>query len=365
MSQKKMLLITPDFPPHKGGVATYLSTFAFYFKEKIEILTQTDPQSHFFDVGVEYPVYRKSLFFKWIWPHWLKMVMYLFLYRHDYRLILVSHLLPVGTAALLAKKLTKIPYVVFIHGMDLRLANTSWKKHYLSAEVLREAQLVVANSKALAKEITNIYRISNVLVLYPCLFPQKDNISVVVKNESVFTLLTVSRLVQRKGHIPVLHALANLKNSGKLSHFLYHIVGHGPMEPILKSLVLELGLEKQVVFHGNVSDDDRGSFYTSADIFIMPVSLDPVDKEGFGLVFIEAAQAGLPSLSTNIEGVNEAIIDGETGILLPDQNEQVLAEAIFTLYSNRSLRQRLSDNARRHAQTFLFDVQMKKIEPYL
>jgi len=307
MSQKKILLITPDFPPHKGGIATYLSTLAFYFKTQIEILTQTDPQAHDFDTEVEYPIRRKSLFYKWIWPHWLKIVTYLFLYRHDYRLILVSHLLPVGTAAFFAKKITKVPYILFVHGMDLRLANKTWRKQQLSTQVLKEAQLVVANSKALAKEITNTYGVSDVLVLYPCLSPQNSKLSPIIKNSSVFTLLTVSRLVERKGHTPVLHALADLKNSGKLSEFIYHIVGIGPVESLLKSLVLELSLEKHVVFHGSVTDEARWNLYNSSDLFIMPVSLDPIDKEGFGLVFIEAAQAGVPSLSTNIEGVDEAM----------------------------------------------------------
>jgi phosphatidylinositol alpha-1,6-mannosyltransferase len=365
MSQKKILLITPDFPPHRGGIATYLSTLATHFKEQIEVVTQTHVQSQSFDTAADYPIYRKSLFYKWIWPRWLKMVTYLFLYRHHYRLILVSHLLPVGTAAFFAKKITKVPYILFVHGMDLRLANKTWSKQQLSTQVLKEAQLVVANSKALATEITNTYGISDVLVLYPCLSPQNNKSSSVIKDPSVFTLLTVSRLVERKGHVPVLRALADLKKSGKFSEFIYHIVGIGPMESLLKSLVLELNLEKHVIFHGSVTDEARWDLYNSSDLFIMPVSLDPIDKEGFGLVFIEAAQAGVPSLSTNIEGVDEAIIDGETGILLADQNRQGLADAIFELYSNKPLRQKLSDNARKHAQTFLCEVQMKKLEPYL
>ncbi|KKR04890.1 MAG: Phosphatidylinositol alpha-1,6-mannosyltransferase [Candidatus Uhrbacteria bacterium GW2011_GWF2_39_13] len=360
-----MLLITPDFPPHKGGIATYLSTLALYFKTQIEILTQTDPQAYLFDTEVEYPIHRKSLFYKWIWPHWLKIVIDLFLYRHNYRIILISHLLPVGTAAFFSKKITKVPYILFVHGMDLRLANSTWRKQQLSTRVLKEARLVVANSKALAKEITNRYGVPDVLVLYPCLSAQNNPLPHVRKDHSIFTLLTVSRLVERKGHIPVLHALADLKRSGKLPEFIYHIVGVGPTEFALKSLVSELSLEKHVVFHGSISDEERWNLYNISDVFIMPVSLDPIDKEGFGLVFIEAAQAGVPSLSTKIEGVDEAIIDGETGILLPDQNTKVLADTLFELYSNRALRQKLSDNARKHAQTFLCEVQMKKLEPYL
>src|SRR3989338_3178300 len=299
MSQKNILLITPDFPPHKGGVATYLSTLADYLKGQIEVVTEPHLQSQFFDSQVGYPIYRKFLLYKWIWPRWLKIVAYLFSHRNHYRLILVSHLLPVGAAAFFAKKLTGIPYIVFVHGMDLRLTKKSWRKRWLTAQIVKQAQVVVANSKSLAKEIRETYGVSQVLVLYPCLSPQADKRSVFIRDPSVFTLLTVSRLVERKGHIPILYALAHLKKSGKLSTFIYHIVGLGPIEPTLKSLVLELDLETDVLFHGSVDDQDRWNFYNSSDLFIMPVSLDPVDKEGFGLVFIEAAQAGLPSLSTN------------------------------------------------------------------
>jgi phosphatidylinositol alpha-1,6-mannosyltransferase len=178
-------------------------------------------------------------------------------------------------------------------------------------------------------------------------------------------VLTVSRLVERKGHQHVLNALAHLRNTGQLTDFVYHIVGEGPMESTLKSMVDALVLNRQVIFHGRVSDQQRKELYAKAHIFVMPVSQDPLDKEGFGLAYIEAASAGVPSIATRVEGVDEAVIDGQTGFLLPSQDEQQLANAILTLAVDGSLREQLGVAAREHAKNFLCQHQMKKLDPYI
>ena len=359
-----MLLITPDFPPNEGGVARYLCAVAEHFKNRIEVLAEPHPLWNTFDPNSGYPIYRAQLLSRFLWPRWLKTVKYLWTYRHRYDVILVSHILPIGSAAWLAKKLTGDPYVVFVHGMDLRLASTSGRKHHLAQRVLRGARLVVANSQALAREISRDFGISEVLVVYPCLstLPLQPT---TLPPSHPFTLLTVSRLVERKGHTHVLNALAHLRGTGQLTEFVYHIVGEGPMEASLRSIVDALGLTSHVTFHGKISDTARQELYATSDVFIMPVSQDPVDKEGFGLVYIEAARSGVASIATQVEGVDEAVVDGQTGLLLPSQDEQQLAQAILTLARNPDLRAQLGAAAREHAKTFTCQNQMSKLDPYL
>jgi phosphatidyl-myo-inositol dimannoside synthase len=364
MSDKKLLLITPDFPPNEGGIARYLQAVAEHFSDRIEVLVAPHPQWHTFDPQAGYPIYRAQLLSHFIWPRWLKTVHYLWKYRSRYDVILTSHLLPIGSAAWLAKKFTGDPYVVFVHGMDLRLARSHSRKLRLAKRVLKDAQLVVANSQALANELARDFGIPEVLVVYPCI-PEPLNPVTPPTHSTPFSLLTVSRLVHRKGHTHVLNALAHLRGTAQLPNFQYHIVGEGPMEASLKTMTQTLGLESYVVFHGAVSDQERDALYAQSDVFVMPVSKDPIDKEGFGLVYIEAAQSGLPSIGTNVPGVDEAIIDAKTGILLPSQDEQQLASAILTLAKNESLRAQLGTAARQHAKGFSCELQMGKLDAYI
>jgi phosphatidylinositol alpha-1,6-mannosyltransferase len=120
-----------------------------------------------------------------------------------------------------------------------------------------------------------------------------------------------------------------------------------------------------VVFHGKVDDVEKGKLYARADLFVMPVGDDPIDKEGFGLVFLEAAQYAIPSLTTNVTGVNEAVVDGKTGIVLPSQDAERLAKAILELSENRDFRIRLGMGAYDHAKKFTCEEQFGKLKPYL
>lgn len=368
MSEKKLLLITPDFPPTEGGIARYLRALAEHFKSRIEVLAEPHSAWSTFDPTAVYPIYRAPLLSRFLWPRWLGTVKYLWSYRQRYDVILVSHILPIGSAAWLAKKFTGDPYVVFVHGMDIRLAMSSSRKRKLATKVLKGAQLVVANSQALARELARDFGIHEVLVVYPCVSlmlstPLKPSTSLMLSTP--FSLLTVSRLVERKGHTHVLNALAHLRGTGELQDFIYHIVGEGPMESSLRSMVETLGLTSHVVFHGHVTDEARQKLYEQSHVFVMPVSQDTQDKEGFGLVYIEAAVAGVPSIATRVDGVDEAVIDGQTGILLESQNEQLLANAILTLARDSSLREQLGEQAREHASTFTCDAQMSKLDPYV
>ncbi|MBI4592185.1 glycosyltransferase family 4 protein [Candidatus Uhrbacteria bacterium] len=364
MSEKKILLITPDFPPNEGGVARYLQTVAEHLKDRIEVLADPHPAWNSFDPNTGYPIYRAPLLSRFVWPRWLKTVQYLWTYRTRYDLVLTSHVLPIGSAAFIAKKLTGTPYIVFVHGMDVRLAS-SHRKRRLATRVLQGARLVVANSQALARELVRDFGIKEVLVVYPCLFSSSFPPFSPHSPVHPFSLLTVSRLVERKGHTHVLNALAHLRGTGELGEFVYHIVGEGPMEASLRSMVDTLGLSSHVMFHGKVSDEERQRLYQESDVFVMPVSQDSIDKEGFGLVYIEAAAAGLPSIATRVEGVDEAVIDQQTGLLLESQDERLLAGAILTLAKSPELSSGLAAQAREHAKTFTCQIQMSKLDPYL
>ena len=93
---------------------------------------------------------------------------------------------------------------------------------------------------------------------------------------------------------------------------MLHIVGSGPDEKKLKSYVARLGLEQHVVFHGYQSGYALGMFYRECDAFLLTS-----DYEGWGMVIIEAAAAGLPIIMTDVGCAGEIIIHGESGLVVP------------------------------------------------
>jgi phosphatidylinositol alpha-1,6-mannosyltransferase len=132
-------------------------------------------------------------------------------------------------------------------------------------------------------------------------------------------LLTVARLVERKGHLKVLDALAKVPNA------TYHIVGDGPMLGAIQAKVNELGLGDRVTITTNAGDEQLPDIYRAADVFVMPTTKTEHDREGFGIVYLEAQLFGVPVIATRHPGVDEAVHDGEGGILVSDSPQELLA----------------------------------------
>jgi phosphatidyl-myo-inositol dimannoside synthase len=157
-------------------------------------------------------------------------------------------------------------------------------------------------------------------------------------------VLTTSRLVPRKGHLNVLRAIRQVP-------FLIHwiVVGDGPCKKDLMAAAIDMQLSEQVSFLGKVSDDDLLALYNACNIFVLTpeqrFSNGRLDSEGFGLVLHEAGACARPAITSNICGCREAIIDGGTGILVPPDDADALAEALSFLIANPPVAESLGRNA--------------------
>ena len=98
----------------------------------------------------------------------------------------------------------------------------------------------------------------------------------------------------------------------------YTIVGDGPMRSVIEAKIRELGLTDRVTIRTDVTDAELPNVYRNADVFVMPSTKSDSDREGFGIVYIEAALFGVPSIAVRQPGVDEAIVDGVTGWLIDD-----------------------------------------------
>lgn len=155
-------------------------------------------------------------------------------------------------------------------------------------------------------------------------------------------ILTVGRLVPRKGFDAIIRALPRILADVPNAHYL--IIGGGDFRPMLEHLVHELSLQSHVSFAGQVAGDDLADYYRICDVFAMPNREMPDgDTEGFGLVFLEANACGKPVVGGIAGGAVEAVRDGENGLLVDGWSVTNVAEAITRLLVDAELHRHISE----------------------
>ena len=324
-----------EYPPDKGGVGRYLEAIV---KEVA-------------DVEVVRPQ-----FFKFFWPRWLRALAIPFAIH--LKQLWISHLLPLGYVALLYKAITGTPYTIFVHGTDIQFANkNSWKRFWAKL-ILNNAEQIIANSKY-TLSLINKSEIRNPKseIIYPC--PTLNQSSGLLTKKP-FTILSVGRLVARKGYDKGIEAVMQLKK--EFSNLTYTIIGNGPEQGKLEDLVIKNNADSYIKIITNADDQKIKDYYAKSELLLAPGQEIDGDVEGFGLVILEAAQFAIPALATNIGGVGEAIVDGQTGILMPDNNVETIIAAISKLLNDRTLLEKFGKNAQsRVKQEFKMANQVKKI----
>ena len=148
-----------------------------------------------------------------------------------------------------------------------------------------------------------------------------------------FDILTVARLVEKKGVCYGVEAIAKLKEKIPAVH--YHIAGDGPLKSELEALIDHFNLNENVSLLGWIRQDEVLNLMDEADILIAPsVTSIENDQEGIPVVMIEAMAKGLPVLSTYHSGIPEIVIDGVNGLLVGERDSDALAEQLLYLVSN-------------------------------
>ncbi len=148
-----------------------------------------------------------------------------------------------------------------------------------------------------------------------------------VKHGKIIKILTVGRLVEKKGHEYAIKAVANIAK--KYRNIQYIIAGDGPLRKNLEDLASELKIRNHIRFLGAVEQDEVLKLYQQAHIFILPsVTASNGDQEGQALVLQEAQAVGLPVVSTFHNGIPEGVLDGKSGFLVPERNIDALEKKL-------------------------------------
>lgn len=173
-----------------------------------------------------------------------------------------------------------------------------------------------------------------------------------------FVLLTVARMdagERYKGHRLVLEALARLRQRRQLSDRLcWRVIGEGDDRPCLEARSRELGLQPWVRFLGKLSDGAVEQEFRRCSLLLMPSSYGIAADgramgEGFGIVYLEAAQAGRAAIACRQGGQTDLILDGDTGWLI-DSDPDALADLLLRLADDRAMLQSAGERARQRAR---------------
>ena len=265
---------------------------------------------------------------------------------------------PEGFAAYLFRRLH--PYrsrlVTYAHGEEVLVAQTSRQLLLMASRVYATSDLVIANSSSTRAAVLDLCPQAKVA----CIHPGVDCSAFVRTKEEVagyrahwgwpvdtIIVCTLGRMEPRKNHLGVLRAVAELRKAGLAIGYVCG--GEGPEKATVRRAAGELGLQRWVRFTENLPHADKPLLYLSSDIYAMPSVRSGAMIEGFGMVFLEAAAAGLPSVCGNNGGQSEAVVHGRTGLAVDGARVEDIAAALERLARDGVLRAQMGAAARRWA----------------
>ena len=355
-----IIFLADDFPPELGGIQTYsceLARALAELGEEVAVLARRQDGGETFDAPLPFPVIRvptKGNYAVGAMNLSIGAQQALQQLQSPPRCMVATKWAPEGPAAILAHGQLRCPIVLIGHGGEFSHTGGSPIKWLVQRTVLRRTTLCLANSSFTADLFAQA-RVprERIRIIYGGVRPERyevaaDRVQAVREDLGVGgapLLFAASRLVERKGHEVVLRALPAVLEAQ--SETVWLIAGEGPLAEPLQALAAEVGVADAVRFLGRVDDDRLAELHAAADLFVMPSR--PVRgmlAEGLGLAYLEAAAAGTPSVATTFGGIPDAVVDGETGLLVPPDDSDALAQAIVSLLGDPERRRAMGEAAR-------------------
>ena len=313
------LIVTKNFPPEIGGMQNLMWGLANELSKNYMIKVFADYHENHkeFDEQVSFSIERVGGI-KLLRKYRKAQLINEFIKENKIEGIIADHWKSLELLKTNKKK------ICLIHGKEINHEKgTSLNKRVL--EVLDNVETIVANSeytKDLAVKLG--VKEDKIVVINPGVDKVEeldkktlDKVDNLLKHKSP-RLITVSRFDKRKNHEKVIMALRNLKQI--YPSIVYICVGYGDEEENIKKLVAELGLQPQVMFFKDISNELKNALVAKSNIFVMPSIIHKKSVEGFGIAYVEAAQYGLPSLGGEDGGAADAIEHQKTGLIC-DGNE--------------------------------------------
>jgi glycosyltransferase involved in cell wall biosynthesis len=373
-------LVSTGYPPEDGGgIGTYISNLAQGLKalgHNIFVITQTrnlEKEEVIYGISV----YRaKSRYIPWLENYFPGLAWSIFVSRkikeldmkYGIDLIEFPNWEGVGFCYLLRKK--RKPAVTRLHtpyfetlSIDKNKAKISFGDKFtcwMEKTAVRKSDFLTSSTECHKSFMEKAYQIDmNRIKLLPLgiqLLPLKES---PLESPDVLKVLYVSRLEKRKGTLTLLEAVPEVIKSFPNVEFIF--IGkdrpHAPNGKYFREYFFEefKDYSSRVKFLGYVSNEELRDYYYKSDIFVVPSVY-----ESFGLIYIEAMAYGKPAIGCGAGGIQEVIVDGVTGFLVPPSDSGLLAQRILELLKNEKLRLEMGKNGRKRAESMFSRDKMVK-----
>lgn len=356
-ASERIWIVSEDFPPYPGGIAQWAAGIGkglVSAGNEVTVFFRPRPELAEFDQE-KWPFRTQPIEGK----NWKRFRTWIS--RRAVKNLLAAETKPdliIATTWNMARGLVSlcrsqhIPLVLVVHGLEVTRPMPFLKKLWLK-HTLNKVTKIVAVSQFTKDQIDTNYHLpeGKVIVLpngvdVADFFPVSDVKALQNRHhtEGKKVILTFARVIERKGHDVVIRSLPAIRK--EFPDLIYLICGKGDAEYInkLKALALDCGVQDQVIFTGFVDPAEKNMYYNLADVYVMPSREINGDTEGFGITYLEANACRKPVIGGNSGGVSDAVLDGETGFLIPPTDENLLSEKILILFRNPGLAARLGEN---------------------
>ena len=365
---RRHLLVTNDFPPKVGGIQSYLwELWRRLPAADIAVHTTPHAEALAFDSEQAFVVTRSREPVLLPTPTVVRRVRNL-AERQGAELVVWDPALPVGHAARRVGR----PYAVVLHGSEVTVPGRLPMARSILARVLRGASLVICAGNYPAAEAERAAGCTLPTVVVPPgvdtdrFRPLDEAERASVRRElglpvDAPLVVSVSRLVPRKGMDTLIRSAARLGRTEP--DLVVAIAGSGRDRRRLEGLVASTGAPVRLL--GRVPEELLPGLYGAGDVFAMLCRSrwGGLEQEGFGIVFLEAAAAGVPQVAGESGGAAEAVAHERTGLVMgrPDAVEQV-ARTLSDLLGDRERRAEMGREARRRAEfEFSYDVLARRL----
>lgn len=329
----RSLLLAASFPPALGGVETLLYQTSRRLHQPPLVVAPTPAEAADLEVRSFAPNLAMRLAYRPLWRlhpslHYLQRfwtAAFRAAKAHRPQVIQAGHIYLAPLARVLSRRL-HVPYVVYAYGQEVwrggRRMGLGALDERLRGGTLRAADRVLVPGRFTASLLNDWSVDPRKVVAVPYGADPRPPVPLPEGN----TLLTVARLIPRKGIDTVIRALEQLPAAIE-----YRVVGTGPDEVRLR----ELAGAQQVVFLGRLDDAELEREYRNATLFVLPARRTrDGDLEGYGLVYFEAAAWGRPVIAGRSGGEIDAVVDGQTGVLVDGTSVDEVAGAIASLLAD-------------------------------
>lgn len=333
----KILLVTNDYPPRVGGIQVYLENIyrRLAARHDVTVVAPPHPRAQAWDSTQPYEIVRHGP--RVYWPRaTLQARVKDLAARHD--VVAFGAVVPMNW---MAPDLGR-PYVIHTHGFEVALTRLP---------ALRAAFRRICNGARLVTVVSEYCRrfIEPAIGPGPRIEMLKTGVDLEMFHPGVDgsgirarhglgerpVLTCVSRLVPRKGQDTIIQAMPEIARAVPDAAAL--IVGGGPHRAALEKMAFRLRVADRVIFTGETPFSELAAHYAAGDVFAMPCRsrYAGLEVEGLGLVFLEAQACGRPAIAGDSGGAPEAVIAGETGLVVPGGDAAALAAAAAPLLADR------------------------------